>query len=169
MKSPATFAPLSAGLALSAALAAGACRNATPEARATETAATAAGGVTASAPAAQGARATIAPLPPGAVRHIVAFKYKPTATPAQIGKVTRAFGALKSQVPGILAFEHGVNHSPENMNQGFTHVYMLTFESAAARDAYLPHPAHKAFGDLVGQLGIWAGGFVVDYTPTPSE
>ncbi len=55
------------------------------------------------------------------------------------------------------------------MNQGFTHVYVMTFESSAARDAYLPHPAHKAFGDLVGRLGIWAGGFVVDYTPTPTE
>ena len=114
-------------------------------------------------------RVALAPLPPGAVRHAVVFKFKPGATDAQIAELTRAFGALKDQIPGILAFEHGVNHSPENMNQGFTHVYVMTFESAAARDAYLPHPAHKAFGDLVGRLGIWAGGFVVDYTPTPTE
>ena len=137
-------------LALAAALAAGACRSATPAAQAAPTAA-------------------VAPLPPGAVRHVVVFKYKPTATEAQIAELTRAFGALKDQIPGILAFEHGVNHSPENMHQGFTHVYVMIFESAAARDAYLPHPAHKAFGDLVGRLGIWAGGFVVDYTPTPTE
>jgi len=42
---------------------------------------------------------------------------------------------------------------------------VFTFVNAAARDAYLEHPAHKAFGALVGKLGIWDGSFVVDYTP----
>ena len=67
----------------------------------------------------------------------------------------------------MLAFEHGVNNSPENLNQGFTHVYQLTFVNAAARDTYLPHPAHKAFGALLGTLGVLDAAFVVDYAPTP--
>jgi hypothetical protein len=67
----------------------------------------------------------------------------------------------------VIGFEHGVNDSPEGANLGFTHVYLLTFASAAARDAYLPHPAHKAFGELVGRLGIYDGVFVVDYAPAP--
>ena len=100
------------------------------------------------------------------VRHVVVFKYKPEATPAQIQQVTDAFRALTKTIPGITGFEHGVNNSPENLNQGFTHVYMLTFENVAARDAYLPHPEHKKFGDLLGKSGIFAGAFVVDYTPT---
>ena len=99
------------------------------------------------------------------VRHIVVFKFKPQATPEQIDTLTRAFAALKDSVPGITAFEHGVNNSPEGMNMGFTHVYVMTFANAAARDAYLPHPAHKRFGQTVGRLGIWDGGFVVDYVP----
>ena len=101
------------------------------------------------------------------VRHIVVFRYKPEATAAQIDTLTRAFAALGDSIPGITAFEHGVNNSPEGMNQGFTHVYVMTFTSAAARDAYLVHPAHKRFGQLIGRLGIWAGGFVVDYVPQP--
>ena len=101
------------------------------------------------------------------VRHVVVFKFKPEATPAQVDELTRAFAALKDSVPGVIAFEHGVNNSPENMNMGFTHVYVFTFTSAAARDAYLVHPAHKRFGQTVGRLGIWAGGFVVDYVPQP--
>ena len=99
------------------------------------------------------------------VRHVVVFRYKPTATPAQVDSVTRAFAALKDRIPGIVAFEHGVNNSPEGLNQGMTHVYVMTFTDAAARDAYLPHPAHKEFGALLGRLGIWDGGFVVDYVP----
>ncbi|MBF9253013.1 Dabb family protein [Pontibacter sp. 172403-2] len=99
------------------------------------------------------------------VRHIVIFKYKPGATDEQIATVTKAFGELQNKIPGIVAFEHGVNDSPENKNQGFTHVYLVTFKDAAARDAYLPHPAHKKFGELLGQLGVLEDAFVVDYAP----
>lgn len=99
------------------------------------------------------------------VRHVVVFKYRADATPAQIAQVTAAFAALKDKIPGIVAFEHGVNHSPENLNQGFTHVYLVTFTDAAARDAYLPHPEHQAFGKLLGSLGVLEQAFVVDYTP----
>ena len=99
------------------------------------------------------------------VRHVVVFKYKADATEAQIQKVTDAFRALQHEIPGIVAFEHGVNNSPEGLNQGFTHVYLLTFEDAAARDAYLPHPAHKRFGQVLRDSGIFEGAFVVDYVP----
>jgi hypothetical protein len=99
------------------------------------------------------------------VRHVVVFKYKPTATPAQIAQVTQELGALKNKIPGIVSFEHGVNHSPEKKNLGFTHVYLLTFKDAAARDIYLPHPEHKKFGQLLGKLGIMDDVFVVDYSP----
>ncbi len=99
------------------------------------------------------------------VRHVVVFKYKPDATPAQIGKVTEAFRALATTIPGIIGFEDGVNDSPEGKNQGFTHVYLLTFESAAARDAYLPHPAHRKFGEVLRSSGIFVDAFVVDYAP----
>jgi hypothetical protein len=99
------------------------------------------------------------------VRHVVVFKYKPTATPAQIAQVTAAFAALKDKIPGIVAFEHGVNNSPEKLNKGFTHVYLMTFTDARARDTYLPHPEHQAFGKLLGSLGILDEAFVVDYMP----
>jgi hypothetical protein len=102
---------------------------------------------------------------PHLVRHIVAFKYKPEASGAQIQRVTDAFRALRHKIPGIIAMEDGVNNSPEEKNQGFTHVYLLTFEDAAARDAYLPHADHAAFGRLLRQLGIVEDGFVIDFTP----
>jgi hypothetical protein len=99
------------------------------------------------------------------MRHIVIFKFKPNATDQQIEEVTEAFGDLKNKIPGIIDFEHGINDSPENKNMGFTHVYMLTFEDAEARDNYLPHPEHKKFGELLGELGILEDAFVVDFSP----
>ena len=112
-------------------------------------------------------RTAVAPAPAGAVRHVVVFRYKPDASPQKIQQVTDALVALKDKIPGILAVEHGVNNSPEKLNQGFTHVFQLTFTNAAARDTYLPHPDHKAFGTLLGSLGVLDAVFVVDYTPTP--
>lgn len=99
------------------------------------------------------------------MRHIVIFKYKPNATQEQIDKVTQAFVALKNKIPGIIDFEHGINNSPEDKNKGFTHVYLMTFTDAAARDTYLPHPEHQKFGQLLGELDIVEDVFVVDYAP----
>lgn len=99
------------------------------------------------------------------MRHIVVFKYKPEATPEQIEKVTNAFADLENKIPGIVAFEYGVNDSPENKNMGFTHIYQVTFKNAAARDAYLPHPEHVKFGQILGDLGILEDAFVIDYSP----
>lgn len=100
------------------------------------------------------------------VRHVVVFKYKPEATEAEIAQVTKAFSELKKTIPGIISFEHGINDSPEKKNQGFTHVYMVTFKNAEARDTYLPHPEHKKFGQLLGKLNILEDLFVVDYSPS---
>jgi hypothetical protein len=108
----------------------------------------------------------IAQTPDAPVRHVVIFKYKPAATPAQIAEVTKAFRGLQQAIPGIIGFEDGVNNSPEKKNLGFTHVYMLTFENLAARDTYLPHPKHKEFIQLLGKLGVLDDAFVVDYVPT---
>ena len=98
------------------------------------------------------------------VRHIVVFKYRSTATQTQVETITKAFVSLQEKIPGILSLEHGTNNSPEGKNFGFTHVYVLTFENGVARDAYLPHPEHQKFGELLGNSGIFEDAFVVDYT-----
>ena len=80
------------------------------------------------------------------LRHVVLFKFKDDATAADIKKVETAFKKLPSQIKEIKGFEWGINNSPENLNQGFTHSFFLSFKSEADRAVYLPHPAHKAFG-----------------------
>jgi hypothetical protein len=85
----------------------------------------------------------------GQVRHVVLFKFKAGTTPEQIKTVENAFRALPKKIPAIQYFEWGTNMSPEKLDQGFTHCFFLTFKTAADRDAYLPHPAHKAFGKVL--------------------
>ncbi|UZJ44448.1 Dabb family protein [Marinimicrobium sp. C6131] len=98
------------------------------------------------------------------VRHVVVFNYKDGATDNQIARVTEAFRNLQNDIPGIVAFEDGVNNSPEGLNKGFTHVYVVTFENAEARDEYLPHPEHKKFVALMEELDILEDVFVIDYS-----
>ena len=88
----------------------------------------------------------------GVVRHVVLLKFKDSASPDQVKAVEERFRALKSRIPQILDLEWGTNVSPENHAQGFTHCFFLTFRDAAARDAYLPHPAHKEFGASLGPV-----------------
>src|SRR5687767_3801043 len=98
---------------------------------------------------------------PGVMRHLVLFKFKDAATAEQVKGVEERFRGLKSRIPQILDFEWGTNVSPENLAQGFTHCFFVTFKDAAARDAYLPHPAHKEFVSQLG--GILDKALVVDY------
>lgn len=98
------------------------------------------------------------------VRHIVVFKYKDGATEEQIMQVTEAFRGLQDEIPGIVSFEHGVNNSPEGLNKGFTHVYVVTFDGEETRDEYLPHPKHKKFVELMEKLDILEDVFVIDYS-----
>ncbi len=86
---------------------------------------------------------------PQMLRHVVMFKFKDNTTPAQVKQVEDAFRALPSKIKEIKGFEWGTNNSPENLNQGLTHCFFLTFASGKDRDIYLPHPAHKAFGAVL--------------------
>jgi hypothetical protein len=102
-----------------------------------------------------------APAGKGSLRHVVCFKFKETASAADIKMVEDAFRALKTKVPGVVAYEWGTNVSPENMNQGLTHCFVLTFKTDKDRDAYLVHPEHKAFGKMLGPYLEKA--FVIDF------
>ncbi|MFM9911692.1 MAG: Dabb family protein [Chitinophagaceae bacterium] len=86
------------------------------------------------------------------LQHVVLFKFKDDAKPEDVKKIENAFNALKSQIKEIKAFEWGLNNSPENLNQGFTHCFVVSFVSEKDREAYLPHPKHKEFVALLGPV-----------------
>ncbi len=97
------------------------------------------------------------------LRHVVLIRFKPETPAATIAEVETAFAGLAARIPAIQALEWGTNCSPEGKDQGFSHCFFLTFASAADRDAYLPHPAHQAFSDLLRPHRDQV--LVVDYEP----
>lgn len=83
------------------------------------------------------------------LRHVVMFGWKEGTDALYIAKVVTALNNLKHKIPTIKSFEWGTNNSPENLNNGLTHCFILTFSSESDRDAYLIHPDHKAFVSLL--------------------
>lgn len=83
------------------------------------------------------------------ITHIVLLSPAPGAT-AELESVGYDAVGLADEIPGIVDVHFGPDTSPEDLANGYTHALVVTFVDAAARDAYLPHPAHKAFGARMG-------------------
>jgi len=106
---------------------------------------------------------TRAAEPAAPLRHVVLFQYKAAATSAQVKEVDDAFRALAGKIDVIKGLEAGTNNSPEGLNQGFTHVYVVSFANEADRDVYLKHPKHTEFVTLLKP--VLEKACVVDFFP----
>lgn len=83
------------------------------------------------------------------LRHVVLFKFKESASAANVKSVEVAFMDLKGKINTIKDVEWGLNSSPEKLNEGLTHCFFVTFTSNKDRDDYLVHPAHLAFVEVL--------------------
>ena len=70
------------------------------------------------------------------VHHMVLLKFKQDVNDTMIAEVLQTVEELKHSIPGI-DYSSGAYSSPEGFNKGFTHGFLTTFESAAARDRAL--------------------------------
>ena len=83
------------------------------------------------------------------LRHVVLFKFKDDAMDKDVKEVEDAFYGLSKKIKEIKDFEWGKNNSPEGLDQGFTHCFVVTFKTEEDREVYLPHPEHKKFVEIL--------------------
>lgn len=83
------------------------------------------------------------------IRHIVLFQFKDSVPQSEVDAISAAFNQLTEKIDVITSLESGTNVSPENLTQGYTHAFIVSFANEKDRDAYLPHPAHKAFVKMI--------------------
>ena len=96
------------------------------------------------------------------LRHVVLFKFKSGIPEKEVVRVHQKFLNLAQSIPVIQDFEWGINDSPEDFHQGFTHCYTISFLSEKDRDeGYTPHPEHHAFVQALQP--VLDKVFVVDY------
>ena len=77
------------------------------------------------------------------VKHLGVFQFKSEVTSEEIDSCMDALRGMVGQISGLEEVLCGPYSSPEGMNEGYTHGFVMTFESPEARDAYLPHPNHE--------------------------
>jgi heme-degrading monooxygenase HmoA len=77
------------------------------------------------------------------------FQFKEGITDIQIEECFSTMKGMIGKIPGFLEMEYGPYNSTEGLNDGYTHGFIMTFESLEAREAYLPHPIHEDVKDLV--------------------
>ena len=66
-------------------------------------------------------------------------------------RVRPALRELATTIPGISSLVEGHSSSPEGLEDGHDYGFVVTFDSAEARDAYLPDPRHQVVADEIGR------------------
>ena len=95
------------------------------------------------------------------LRHVVIFKFNDSSSAEDVQHVADTFYALKKTVPQIKDMEWGINNSPEQFNQGFTHCFIISFKSEKDLADYQNNSNHKAFQEVLKPHMEKV--FVVDY------
>ncbi|KAK3987518.1 dabb-domain-containing protein [Cladorrhinum sp. PSN332] len=103
------------------------------------------------------------------VVHTVLFQFTPDATSEEAKAACDRFLALKetcvhptSNSPYIKSLKGGKDNSPEGLQNGITHGFVVEFESVEDRDYYVAtDPVHQAFVKSIGDVVTKA--IVVDF------
>jgi hypothetical protein len=86
------------------------------------------------------------------VKHIVLLKFKDGTTEEQIDGFFNELLDLSDSALGLEDYVSGNNCSLENLNQGFTHGFVMTFTDSATRDAYLASEAQIRYKAMSAPL-----------------
>ncbi|KAI9841863.1 MAG: hypothetical protein M1837_000333 [Sclerophora amabilis] len=103
--------------------------------------------------------------------HIVMFEFKPGTSPETVKDVCDRMLALKEQCilpttnkPYIKTSVGGRDNSPEGMQHGLTHAFVVEFANEEDRNHYVDKdPAHLDFVKSIG--GVIATAQVIDFAP----
>ena len=79
------------------------------------------------------------------IEHIVLLKLKSGVTDEQFQAAVKGWQELRPHIPGLLELLAGRNVSIQPFSKGFTHVVVVRFESATARDTYVTLPLREQF------------------------
>ena len=86
------------------------------------------------------------------LRHVVLFGFGKAQGPAAVAEIIRRFAELKELVPGVEDFEWGENSSPEGLDHGHSHAFLLTFANLRRGTPILCIPITQPFRPGSGHL-----------------
>ena len=80
------------------------------------------------------------------IRHIVLTKFKPDVSEEIIKGIYDGLAAVTDTLPGAANFTGGRSQSPEQIERGYMHGFVIDFDSWDALQTYTDNEQHKALG-----------------------
>jgi hypothetical protein len=83
------------------------------------------------------------------VTHVVLVSWKDGHTSAAEETIRHAIRGFAGTIPGIVSIVEGGSTSPEGLEDGHDYGFVVTFDSAEARDSYLVDPRHREVAEEI--------------------
>lgn len=80
------------------------------------------------------------------IRHIVLTKFNAVTDEATITSIYNGLAALTDKLDGASGFTGGRSQSPEQIERGYMHGFVIDFTDWDALASYADNPEHKALG-----------------------
>lgn len=80
------------------------------------------------------------------IRHIVLTKFRPDVTEEKVADIYDGLARLSKDLPGASGFTGGRSQSPEQIERGYMHGFVIDFDDWAALGTYQNNETHKKLG-----------------------
>ena len=80
------------------------------------------------------------------IRHIVLVRFRAGIIEETVAAIFADLAAIKAKLPGVIDIRAGRSESPEQIERGYMHGFMVDFTDWAALAAYQDHPDHRRVG-----------------------
>lgn len=104
------------------------------------------------------------------IRHIVLIRFKTDVTEDVIAGLFEELHQIEGKVPGLLSICSGRSESPEQMERGYMHGFVVEFDDWTGLQAYQDNAEHQLFGArLVSHADGGKDGILVFDLPISEE
>ncbi|KEO57938.1 Dabb family protein [Thioclava indica] len=80
------------------------------------------------------------------VRHIVLIRFRPELSEADIAALFQELHQIDGKIPGLLSITAGRSESPEQIERGYMHGFVVDFSDWETLQAYQDHADHQRLG-----------------------
>lgn len=80
------------------------------------------------------------------IRHIVLTRFAPETTEETISAIYDGLRSVSERLPGAGGFTGGRSQSPEQIERGYMHGFVIDFDSWDALQTYAEDEEHKGYG-----------------------
>ncbi len=80
------------------------------------------------------------------IRHIVLIQFRANVNEAQVSALFEELHEIEDKVPGLISITSGRSESPEQMERGYMHGFVVDFDNWEGLAAYQENPDHRRLG-----------------------